>query len=125
MSGYVFHCTPCGFPHSGECPEPVKKAPELAPDVADLTIVVGSRWRGNRRARSGTLVGIWQRSGWPDGYEVLAVISGGTNDTTRIQVRAWNAQHAVVWTLQVEYWFEEGFANPMSGYDERMVPWVP
>jgi hypothetical protein len=92
----------------------VEKEPEIE-------IVVGSRWRGQRRW-TGQLQ--WQRSGWPDGYEVMAIISDGTTARSRVQVRAYNTQAAVVWTLQIEYWFEDGFANPMSGCDERMIPWV-
>lgn len=36
MAGYVFHCTPCGFAHSGDCIAPPPASPEEqeAMDVA-------------------------------------------------------------------------------------------
>jgi len=42
MSGYVFHCTPCGTPHAGECPpkEPNPTVSQLSPRAAD-----GQKWR--------------------------------------------------------------------------------
>jgi hypothetical protein len=82
---------------------------------------VGSRWRGQARWTGQKQ---WQHTGHADGYEVMAIISDGTNARSRIQVRAWNEPAAVVWTLEIEYWFEEGFTNPTNGMDERMIPWT-
>jgi len=117
VSGYVFHCTPCGFPHAGECP-PRAEVP-TTPKPREVEVTVGSHWSGQRKPPGGT----WQPSGWHAGYEVVAIISDGTRDRSRVQVRAWGDPIAPVWTLQVDYWDEEGFDNPMTGNRERMIPW--
>lgn len=117
MSGYVFHCTPCGFPHAGECaPKPAAPSPKKPWEVE---ITVGSRWRGRAKAPGGP----WVDTGWSSGYEVLSIISDGTTENTRIQVRAYGAPAAAVWTLDVAYWSEDGFPNPMTHHIEQMVPW--
>jgi hypothetical protein len=95
-----------------------------------VEVVVGTRWKGQRRPVAMSpnnprgLIGIWQPSGWPGGYEVLAIISDGTTARSRIQVQAWHTVAAAVWTLPIEYWYEEGWFNPATNCDERMIPWT-
>ena len=125
MSGYSFYCTPCGISHAGECP-PKKEAPAKVLSDYVVEVDIGSRWKGQVRwhGRSNGLVGIWKPAGDADGYEVLAIISDGTTPRSRIQVRSWGQPGAVVWTLPIEYWFEDGWFNQATGCDERMIPWV-
>jgi len=120
MSGYVFHCTPCGFPHAGDC---VVKAPDLvekADPTYEVVITVGSHWQlehqqpGYKR---------WGKAGYHDGYEVLAIVSNQTAGGTAVQVREWNAPAYPVYTCVIGWWDPDGIGASDGGRN-RMVPYV-
>jgi hypothetical protein len=140
VSGYSFHCTPCGFAHPGECDPSVAKktAPvdlpratqPLAPQQPGravttsgpqgqwtATIAVGSRWRLEHQFPN---TPHWQQVGWPDGYEVMAIVASGFS--VAIQMREWGSKVHPIYTCSMQWWEPDGNGASNGGYN-RFVVW--
>jgi hypothetical protein len=117
MSGYVFHCTPCGKPHAGDCP-PAKRI-----TIAKTTVypATGSLWRCEFQL---PFSGKWFSPGPGWYYEV--VLAAG--DQVSYKLSAQNptppgGDPAKIYHLGVEAWTDQGEeVTGTSGGRIRMLP---
>ncbi len=117
MSGYVFHCTPCGHAHAGECPP---KAVPAEPKPWQVAVTVGSHWHCEGWA---ALSQIWVPVGPTFGFEVMSIITNGIVKDSAVQVREWGQPTQPVATVPLKLWEPDGYDDG-CGYLKRMVAWV-
>jgi hypothetical protein len=133
---YSFPCTPCGFDHAGECEvlgcgckgkckgghSVTATAPitidRSIPDPVYITVQVGTRWRLEHQFPGSTR---WQQVGFPDGYEVMAIV--GNQAGAAIQMREWKAPHYPIYTCAIGWWDPDGIGASNGGRN-RFVAWT-
>lgn len=90
VTGYVFHCTPCGKPHAGECPTPPKKSSWLYPAIGTkwkAIAIPGSPQEALRNQRNETFEVI-EFDAAESGMVLLQSNVGGRQNT--VQIECWH-----------------------------------